>query len=241
MPGLSSQDIIRVWELGQDKALWYRALLMLAPAFPQLSLTQLAEFSLGQRNAHLFQLRKQLFGAHLQAIIACPTCAEQLEFSLDVEELCAVNPTPQAHYTLEHQPYLIKFRLLTSEDFGRVQPLTDLTPARQALIEACVIEVRQEGEVVEPQTVPVEVIAALGEFVWECDPLAEFHLSLTCAKCDCAWSPLLDIVSFLWTELASQAQILLDEIHLLASTYGWPEQEILTLSPIRRKYYLSRV
>jgi len=34
---------------------------------------------------------------------------------------------------------------------------------------------------------------------------------------------------------------LLDDIHLLASAYGWTEDEVLRLSPMRREAYVRRV
>jgi len=46
---------------------------------------------------------------------------------------------------------------------------------------------------------------------------------------------------FLWTEITSQARRLLHEVHLLATTYGWHEADILAMSAIRRQYYLEMV
>ena len=45
----------------------------------------------------------------------------------------------------------------------------------------------------------------------------------------------------LWAEISARAQHLLREVHLLASAYGWSEQQILELSPTRRASYLRMV
>jgi hypothetical protein len=52
---------------------------------------------------------------------------------------------------------------------------------------------------------------------------------------------LFDIVSFLWREIASAAQRLLQEVHLLASVYSWHEANILSMSPQRRNAYLQLI
>jgi hypothetical protein len=50
-----------------------------------------------------------------------------------------------------------------------------------------------------------------------------------------------DVGSFVWTEFSVWAQKRLEEVHLLASAYGWSEAEILELSPVRRRYYVEAV
>ena len=238
---LSSQDIIRVWELGQNKPLWYRALLMLAPAFPQKTLFELAVLSIGQRNLQLLRLHQQLFGDRLEAVVTCAHCGENLEFSINVETLCAVNSPPHLQYVWESESYKIIFRLLNSNDFANVQPLSDVDLARQALLDACILEAHQDGQAVLASTLPTTVVTEFGDHLWQCDPLAEIRLNMTCVACNVSWSPMLDVVTFLWTELSAEAQRLLDEVHTLAAAYGWSEAEILSMPPIRRNHYLGQV
>jgi hypothetical protein len=45
----------------------------------------------------------------------------------------------------------------------------------------------------------------------------------------------------LWEEIASRAQRLMDDVHVLAQGYGWTEPEVLALSDARRTAYLERV
>jgi hypothetical protein len=51
----------------------------------------------------------------------------------------------------------------------------------------------------------------------------------------------LDIITFFWMEIKTRARRLLTEVHLLARTYGWSENDILTMSPRRRTMYLQMV
>jgi hypothetical protein len=48
-------------------------------------------------------------------------------------------------------------------------------------------------------------------------------------------------VSFFWQELDDWADRVLRDVHELASAYGWPENEILALSPRRRQCYLDLI
>ena len=75
----------------------------------------------------------------------------------------------------------------------------------------------------------------------ELDPEAKIEFSLQCPECGREWSSLFDIVSVFWTELSAWARRIVQEIHHLATRYGWSEEEILKLSPWRRAIYLSMV
>ena len=71
------------------------------------------------------------------------------------------------------------------------------------------------------------------------DPYAEVTLAMSCASCDHRWQGDFDISSFFWSEIEAWAARILHEVHILASTYGWREHDILALSPRRRQIYLE--
>lgn len=73
------------------------------------------------------------------------------------------------------------------------------------------------------------------------DRLAEILLQMACDQCGHTWSQLFDIVSFINRELDDYLSNLLQQIHVLACTYGWSEQQILALSAQRRAAYLEMV
>ncbi|MDF3150290.1 hypothetical protein PBV88_56420, partial [Streptomyces sp. T21Q-yed] len=79
----------------------------------------------------------------------------------------------------------------------------------------------------------------IAEAVEAADPGADVTLNIACAECGEATRAELDIASYLWTELDAWARDLLLDVHLLATSYGWSEPEILALSPLRRRYYLE--
>jgi hypothetical protein len=86
-----------------------------------------------------------------------------------------------------------------------------------------------------------EELEEIGERMAMADPLAEMRLTLHCPSCENDWEETLDIVTFLWAEIAARARRLLLEIHALASAYGWTETEILSLSENRRARYIEMV
>ena len=242
MIGISETDLVRVWELGQARPLWYRGLLLLALARPQLSQAQLYEFTIGQRNTCLFELRQQLLGSTLQGMVQCPQCSEPLEFSLNIMDVCPIPFADLAKiYTFALDDIELTFRLLNSRDLVAIADNRNLVDARGELVTRCLLKASRESIEMTVEELPETTIEILADKVVEYDPQAELLLSLSCPNCDYAWSARFDIVSFLWSEISTQAKSLLDEVHLLANAYGWQEAAILAMSNKRRQYYLRRV
>lgn len=240
MRPLSDTDLLRVWELGQRRPSWQRALLMLAPALPELSQGQLADLSLGQRNAYLFLLRGQALGQTIEALAICPQCRLKIEFSLQVDDICVEAPSGSlpATQTVRLEDIDATFRHLTSRDLALVTG-RGLAFARGSLIRRAIVQVRRAGVALDVGSLPQPLIAAIGEQIREADPLAEMRFQMECPACRAQWAASFDIAAFVWTELAHLAQRLIGEIHQLASAYGWREADILSLSAQRRRAYLD--
>jgi hypothetical protein len=75
----------------------------------------------------------------------------------------------------------------------------------------------------------------------EVDQAGDFQLSLRCPACEHAWLAAFDIGGYFWAEVHAWATRLLQEIHELASAYGWCETDILALSTPRRQAYLELI
>jgi hypothetical protein len=50
-----------------------------------------------------------------------------------------------------------------------------------------------------------------------------------------------DIISFFWKEIDHWVKHLLLDVHVLAKAYGWSENDILEISPWRRRIYLEMI
>jgi hypothetical protein len=206
-----------------------------------MSWDELATLTAGQRNTCLFMLRSRMLGYALQGVAGCPACACQVEFSLDARNLCGAERMfpVEAQQTLSMGSIEVSFRPLNSLDMASVAHLGSVAEARERLIQNCVLAARDDERTLHSTDLPDDVIEALAERVAESDPQAEFLLSLDCPDCAHQWPMLFDIASFFWTEISAEARRLLREVHTLAGAYGWPEQDILSMSAARRQVYLE--
>jgi hypothetical protein len=129
--------------------------------------------------------------------------------------------------------------LIDSADLMSIARCGSIAEARGELVERCVIEAKLNAEPIEIDELPEEIIQALAEKVAELDPQAEVLLNLDCPACRHHWQVLFDITSFFWDELHASAVRLFREVDVLASVYGWCEDEILAMSATKRKIYLG--
>jgi hypothetical protein len=124
-----------------------------------------------------------------------------------------------------------------SRDAAAVAMSGSLEAARRMLLSRCVIHGDASDTSVDALPEPVQ--AAIAAELAAIDPQAEVLLDLGCPACGRAWQAILDIAAFLWAEIRARARRLLQEIDVLARTYGWTEAEILGLSDTRRGLYLQ--
>ncbi len=137
--------------------------------------------------------------------------------------------------------YVVDFRLANSLDLMAISDLKDLDRATQVLIERCLLGANHKGERISVDALPENVIEAALKRMNECDPQADIQLNLSCPECEHKWQAAFDILSFLWREIEAWALHTLQEVHILASAYGWSEAEILSISSLRRRAYLELV
>lgn len=236
---LTALDLVRVWEWGEDRSPADRGLGLLSLALPALDEDHLAALTIGQRDAHLLGLRCATLGDGLEIHTTCPRCGEDLEFEMTREQLLVAEPDdvqPGPH-ALEVDGYGLRFRLPDSRDLAALAAEPDAAGARSALLRRCLVEVRvpEGGE----QTLPPPVVEALAEAIGEADPQANIRFQLRCAACLHRWVSVFDIVRYFWDEITAQVKLLTREVHALAEHYGWAEHDILAMSAVRRRWYLT--
>jgi hypothetical protein len=235
---LTATELLDVWEHGLARPMPGRVLALLAAAFPEASVDELAELPIGRRDAQLLRLRERLFGPELTAVVPCPSCGEQVESTFRVDEIELGDAVAVATtHAADIDGYRATFRLPASRD---VLALTDRRTARAALLARCLIEVRDPtGEPVMVGSLPHDVVTAIEARMAAADPQADIELRLACPSCEHRWLAVFDIASFLWTELHAWALRMLRDVHSLARSYGWREADVLALSPTRRQLYLE--
>jgi len=241
MRALSTAELMAVWEFAVGQPAAHRALTFLAAAAPdEAAARETAQLSLGESDALLLAWREVIFGPQLPALASCPACAEKLELSLETAALrIAPEMPPEQVFGLSLGEWQVRFRLPTNLDIASLELEADDETRRRQLLACCVIEAHRPGAPVAPEALPPEVVAAIAARMAEADPQAELQLTLTCPECAHQWASALDVVSFLWSEINAWAVRILNEVHILASAYGWREADILALSLARRAAYLD--
>jgi hypothetical protein len=243
MHPLSAHSILQVWERGNGQCLVNKALTLLAAARPEMTWDELAELSVGQRDALLIALREQTFGTKLNVFAKCPQCQGHIEFIMDMADIKVEGySVPVAKENeLSVEGLDLRFRLLNSLDLAAVVNCNDITAAHSVLIQRCVLQVNRDGIALSSEELPEEIIDKLIVRLAECDPQSEVLLNLVCPACAHNWQMIFDVVSFFWTEISMQAKRLLREVHTLALAYGWREADILAMNTTRRQFYLEMV
>ena len=239
---LSPSALLDVWDKGMSLSAIDRALLLLATGFPHVSTATLAQQSIGQRNQQLLILRERLFGAEFACTAICPQCTERLEFRFAITDIMA-QPSAVSTETLrvEQDGYTVEFRLPNSNDLLALPQEQDETLLEQELLARCLLSARQAEDAVSLVALPPTIITAITAAMEQADSQANIELALTCPTCSHLWQALLDLPTFMWRELDAWARRVLVEVHLLASAYGWHEQDILNMRPWRRQFYLGMI
>ncbi|MEM4988038.1 hypothetical protein V8G57_11635 [Collimonas sp. H4R21] len=257
MRTLSASELLGVWERGRVQGPIEQALLLLATACPDASADELDCLPIGLRDHALLTLRESTFGSSISSVVECPRCGERLEFDFHAAELCRDSPSDvvatkadseaENILLLDIEGYALRFRCVNSQDLAALQrqALAADDQGRQlgryTLLERCVLTAQRDGDPVLVRSLPGKVVDALESRMAQADPHADLRLAVSCPNCHLQWHAIFDIVSFFWREIDTWAKRILHEVHVLARAYGWREQDILNLSPLRRQCYIDMV
>ncbi|HWW27440.1 MAG TPA: hypothetical protein VNZ85_16270 [Caulobacter sp.] len=228
-----AQAMLQAWEDGCAARAGERGLILLHLAEPTLSDADCRALSVGRRDAALLVLHERMFGPLARALVDCPACAGPLELDVPLAAIRVAPPEDVSeHFELAHEGQALTFRLPTAGD------LADPSAASAGgLARLCLLEPEAPAD-----SATVEALeAAIGAAVNLHDPQAVVSLAIDCPDCAAHWRSPFDIVEFLWRGFDRWADDLLAEIHVLASAYGWGEDQILALSQQRRRRYLGMI
>jgi hypothetical protein len=238
---LSEVELLEVWERGREVPVSRRGLRLLTASCPERDADEIARLSIGQRDARLLVLRRRLFGEQLVCLGTCPSCRERLESTVEAGHLMPANELEDVPFLdVVADGYEIRARLPNTLDLLALD-LAGGAPGGQQLLERCLVSVRKAESEVLIAELPTSVLQAVEQRMAEMDPLADLQVELSCPACGHRWEEVFDIGAFLWAEIDGWAQGVLREVHVLASSYGWTEEESLRVGPRRRRQYLELV
>jgi hypothetical protein len=238
---ISAIDLLETWERGLGGSPVERALAVAAMALPDRTLDELGQMSIGTRDRLIMSIRESAFGRRLTGLADCPSCGAHLELDLDVAEMRGDAGGSADDVDIAASRFSVRVRLPNSFDQRAAAAHGDASVSRRALLDRCLVAATRDGEPVLAADLPEPIVGEIAGRLAEADPGADVLLDAACPDCGRAWSISLDIVSYFWGEIEGWAARLLNDVHTLASAYGWAERDILALSPARRQFYLEAV
>ena len=236
MRPLSQGELLEVWERGLGQSSLDRTLALLG-----LACTENAEeFTVGESDRRLLELRELMFGPQVKALAHCPQCDTALELNFNVADVRVRTEASERQLLLSDAGYEASIRIPTLGDLKTLREATS-DQLEKLLLGRCLLRAGHDGQAVALEELPEAFIHVVSERMGEADPQAEICLELECPGCHHRWPGDFDVESFFWAEIQAWAGRMLNEVHQLAAAYGWSEGEILALSPMRRHLYLNLV
>ena len=213
-----------------------------------------ADLPLGVLGELALQCHIEAFGARLDGVVGCPTCAGTLEVALRLDRLLAdsVARTESVARTdsatrAEHADRTdsCSVELTTGTAHVRAPTVRDLLavgttddPAH-AILARCVQD--RAGCAVDPTQVSAADLELLDAALEQGAGVGLTRVRTSCPDCDSEVVAVLDPCALLWGQVLAAAPALLREVARLAAAFGWTEDEVLALTPTRRSAYLELV
>jgi hypothetical protein len=239
LAGLDGEEILRAWEAAAAAEPLGRSAAVLREVLPDLPVDAEA-LPVGGCDTLLLALRVGTFGAALSGVTSCPDCDADVDVDADAAAVLAGLPAVEAdcarEQQLEHGGYRVRYRLPNTTDLHNAADADDPVAA---IAERCVHSAERDGVAVAFADLPEDVLGDVAAHMAASDPGADVRLRVCCPECGAEWSARLDLGAIFHAELTGAALQILGEIDELASRYGWSEQQILALSPTRRRTYLQ--
>ena len=232
---LAGSELLLLWERGASRHALDRSALLAAAARPDWPADSIADLPLGVVNASLLQLRAACFGAAHRRPCRLPDSAASACRLRWTRASCWHRPMAPSRRPREAEVAGLRVRPPSLRDLAAVATearcRTRRTPVAGALHPGgrcratgrCGAAGRRGKRWMRWIRMPTSR--------WPCSAWLAGTRSLV----------QLDAGQLLWDEIEARAQVLLHEVHTLASAYGWSEAQILALTPARRASYLAMV
>jgi len=246
MRNLMADQLMALIDAGTGRSDVDRAQLMLAWGYPDRDWSHLANLAVGARDHLLFKMRQELFGNSAKLSCRCPKCDANYEFDIEIDEILSVDSKDASRHNeieVAKGGQTIVFRPVSARDLAALPAGLDVQKAMRFLAQCTILSVQPESEtsVSGAEHLDPELVDIIAESLGEFDPLSVAAFGLTCSDCQQEWRAFFDPVQLLWRELEAENAATLDEVHLLATHYGWREADIVAIPQARRKAYAGKL
>jgi hypothetical protein len=171
--------------------------------------------------ARELQAYAEAFGATADCVVECEACGQELDVTVPLAEL---DTAGGAEATVAG----LTVRAPTTRDLLEARDADDLV-ARCVTDGGAPVDPAELGELRDAVDAAAEQLAGAAAIV----------VRTECPACGAGVSAPLDPALLLWDRVAAAVPIALGEIAELALAFGWSEQQVLALTPLRRRAYLE--
>ncbi|CZF81724.1 hypothetical protein GCE9029_02786 [Grimontia celer] len=262
LQALNDNRQVEVWEAASASRAQERAALLAGAFVPDSLKPSLPDWTVAGRDHLLMLAYQRQFGDAIEVEAACSACGEKTKLSFTVSQILNTaspelsNAWNAVQASLDTDAYLPAYHDTDLEGIPcqfRLPRIADLSMLDNS--EAMMFQFAQR--VIDPEGFQ-QIRAALAERdnpegAWEalfkqieqqmlaCEPLSIVSLNSACPECGAQTLHQFDIASQFWAQLSASVEKQLWDVHLLASAYGWSSQDILTMSPARRRRHIAMI
>jgi hypothetical protein len=192
------------------------------------------ELCVGDRQFLMHRLAERLGLGCPWLTETCHRCQERFDFEVRLEDMPVREAGASYPFAdVELSAGRLRLRLPTGRDQAAISTLDDPAQAERELLARCLVE-GEAGTLERLGRADLEHIDAALEAV---SPAVVTRLAATCPTCGHVQAMEFDP----YQALRMSPTRTLDDVHTLAWTYHWSEQDILSLPRHRRQYYLACV
>jgi len=194
------------------------------------------ELPVGDVELLLLELRRLMFGDVVRSDTTCPDCGAKVDVEFRISDYVAHHasrPSPDVRpsgeegwLSLAGTP--VMFRVPLASDQIAVSGRAD---AERMMIARCV----------HPAALPARTLGRVARALQRLAPSLGDVVQGVCPECGAEIAVYFDPQELALSELRQEAALIYDEIHLLASHYGWSEAEIMALPRTRRMRYADLI
>ncbi|MDD1780466.1 hypothetical protein LRP49_04555 [Enterovibrio sp. ZSDZ35] len=259
---LNDNQQVEIWEFASSVNAQERAI-ALAEAFVSITVvSKLPEWTVAGRD-HLLLLAYQLqFGDAISVEGRCAECDAKNQLGFSASQILGLASTELYNAwnaqtgTIDTDVYLprygeitvrglqCRFRLPCMGDLRALEYADDpLLLFAQRVINpvdfAAIKEVFSAME--DSKTAWEQLFTDLEDAMLALEPLSIVTLNASCPECGAETAHQFDIAHQFWAQLSANVEKQLWDVHLLASAYGWSSQDILGMSPARRRRHIAMI
>jgi hypothetical protein len=231
--------LLRAWEAGGSVSPAARGAVLCDAAGMTPTLDAALDLSLDELASALARMYRSEFGTTAQGLLTCDSCGDVLDVEVPLGLLADAPASERETVLTTPSGRVVRLRVPTTRDVLEASERDDLLAA---LVERCVADAATAVPTTTLQE-PLEDadLTAVDSRLQTLAGAAAVTVSATCPSCGAVLSAPVDVADFVWERVQQHAPALLADIADLARTFGWTEDEILALSPLRRSAYLAMV